>query len=68
MRPLFKTIKSFMITNLKSKKQIPAPLGRWSTYDGKEHIRTLQACIDSCGDTLCGNPEIYKKERNFIVK
>lgn len=45
------------------RKTPPRHLGRWGLADDKTELRALQACIDSCGDTLCGNPEIYQKEK-----
>ena len=65
MRVLLTTLKSIVSSTITSKTPPPQHLGRWATLDGKENIRALQACIDSCGDTLCGNPEVYQKESGF---
>lgn len=40
-------------------------LGRWQIDDNRSEIRAAMANVDSCGDSLCGNPEMLK---NSIIE
>jgi len=35
-------------------------LGRWQISDNRSEIRAAMANIDSCGDSLCGDPKTIK--------
>ena len=35
-------------------------LGRWQVSDKRSEIRAALANIDSCGDSLCGDPKTMK--------
>ena len=55
-----------MLRNLFLKKQQINQLGRWNLE--KSNIRSLLANIDSCGDTMCGDPLIYKQEMDKEIQ
>lgn len=60
--PLLEQTSIRFITHSR-KKDMVKPLGRWGLNDGNAELRALQACIDSCGDTLCGDPAVYRQEK-----
>ena len=60
--PLLERTSLSLIKDSRNKKMVK-PLGRWGLNDGNADLRALQACIDSCGDTLCGDPNVYRKEK-----
>lgn len=35
-------------------------LGRWQIDDNRSEIRAAMANVDSCGDSLCGDPKMLK--------
>ena len=35
-------------------------LGRWQIDDNRSEIRAALANVDSCGDSLCGDPKMLK--------
>ena len=55
-----------MLRNLFLKKQQINQLGRWNLE--KSNIKSLLANIDSCGDTMCGDPLIYKQEMDKEIQ
>lgn len=57
------------LTNLTSKlfKQQTTNLGRWKLKDNSDLKATL-ANMDSCGDSLCGNPTAYTYTINYLLK
>jgi len=57
---LIKTLLNF------GKKQKVQQLGRWNL--DKSNIKSLMANIDSCGDTMCGDPKYYKQNIDKIIK
>lgn len=48
-------------------KQKTTNLGRWKLKDNSDLKATL-ANMDSCGDSLCGNPTEYTNTINYILK
>lgn len=36
-------------------------LGRWQIDDNRSEIRAAMANVDSCGDSLCGDPKMLKE-------
>jgi hypothetical protein len=60
---LIKTLLDFYKFGRKHKVQ---QLGRWNL--DKSNIKSLLANIDSCGDTMCGNPKYYKQNMDKIIK
>lgn len=59
---LSKVVPSFIQKLFVSSKHTPM-LGRWSLKHGcsSESIVVLNANRDHCGDSLCGDPNEYKK-------
>ena len=55
-----------MLRRLFFKKEQINQLGRWNLE--RSNIKSLLANIDSCGDTMCGDPLIYKKEMDKEIK
>ena len=55
-----------MLRRLFFKKEQVRQLGRWN-YE-KSNIKSLLANIDSCGDTMCGDPLAYKQEMDKEIK
>ena len=55
-----------MLRNFFFKKQQLNQLGRWHLE--KSDIKSLLANIDSCGDTMCGDPMAYKKEMDKEIR
>ena len=55
-----------MLRRLFFKKEQVNQLGRWN-YE-KSNIKSLLANIDSCGDTMCGDPLAYKQEMDKEIK
>ena len=55
-----------MLRNLFFKKQQISQLGRWNLE--RSNIKSLLANIDSCGDTMCGDPLIYKQQMDKEIK
>lgn len=43
-----------------NKKSQPRPLGRWGMC-GRDDIKSFHANTDHCGDHICGNPSMLKK-------
>jgi hypothetical protein len=41
-------------------KESTKVLGRWQIDDNRSEIRAAMANIDSCGDSLCGDPKMLK--------
>lgn len=60
--PLMEKTSLSLLKYSKNNKMV-RPLGRWGLNDGNADLRALQACIDSCGDTLCGDPNVYRQEK-----
>ena len=48
-------------------KQQTTNLGRWKLKDNCDLKATL-ANMDSCGDSLCGNPTAYTYTINYLLK
>ena len=48
-------------------KQKTTNLGRWNLKDNSDLKATL-ANMDSCGDSLCGNPSSYTHTINYLLK
>ena len=48
-------------------KQKTTNLGRWKLKDNSDLKATL-ANMDSCGDSLCGNPTAYTYTINYLLK
>lgn len=44
----------------------PKLLGRWQIDDNRAEIRAAMANVDSCGDSLCGDPKMLKEELEKI--
>ena len=55
-----------MLRNFFLKKQQLNQLGRWNLE--RSNIKSLLANIDSCGDTMCGDPLTYKNEMDKEIK
>tara|TARA_B110000027_G_scaffold107641_1_gene114597 strand:+ start:306 stop:503 length:198 start_codon:yes stop_codon:yes gene_type:complete len=57
------------LTNLTKRlfKQPTTNLGRWNLKDNSDLKATI-ANMDSCGDSLCGNPASYTHTVNYILK
>ena len=57
------------LTNLTKRlfKQPTTNLGRWNLKDNSDLKATI-ANMDSCGDSLCGNPTAYTHTVNYILK
>lgn len=55
-----------MLKRIFFKKEQVKQLGRWN-YE-RSNIKSLLANIDSCGDTMCGNPLAYKQEMDKEIK
>ena len=58
-----------LITNIANRlfKQKATNLGRWKLKDNRDLKATL-ANMDSCGDSLCGNPTTYTHTINYLLK
>ena len=54
-----------MIRRLFQRSNNTKLLGRWQIDDNRSEIRAQMANVDSCGDSLCGNPEMLK---NSIIE
>ena len=57
---MFNFVKRFF------KESKKTPLGRWDLKNS--NVKSLLANIDSCGDTLCGQPDRYRKEIEKQIK
>lgn len=55
-----------MLRNLFSGRQKINQLGRWNLE--KSNIKSLLANIDSCGDTMCGDPKAYREYMDKEIK
>ena len=55
-----------MLRNLFFKKQQISQLGRWNLE--RSNIKSLLANIDSCGDTMCGDPLIYRQQMDKEIE
>ena len=42
-------------------------VGRWNNNDNRD-LKAMLASMDSCGDSLCGKPDNFKKEISKILK
>ena len=49
-----------MLRSFFGKTNTTRMLGRWQIADNRSEIRAALANIDSCGDSLCGDPKIMK--------
>lgn len=47
---------------------MPRLLGRWQIDDNRSEIRAAMANVDSCGDSLCGDPKMLKDTIEEIDK
>ena len=57
-----------MIRRLLKRTNTITPLGRWSVDDNKSELRAQMANVDSCGDSLCGDPTMLKNNLDKISK
>jgi len=48
-------------------KQETNNLGRWNIKDNSD-LKAALANMDSCGDSLCGNPNAYTYTINYLLK
>ena len=55
-----------MLHRLLFSSQKTNQLGRWNLE--KSNIKSLLANIDSCGDTMCGDPTVYRQEMDKEIK
>ena len=57
-----------MIRRLLKRTNTITPLGRWQINDNRSEIRAAMANVDSCGDSLCGDPKMLKDTIEEIDK
>ena len=60
---MLKTITNFILNSQLFKKPMPHHLGRWN-LNNKKYLKVDYANMDSCGDTICGKPDHFKKKSN----
>lgn len=58
---------SKLVRNLFFRKEVIRPLGRWNPNE-KPDLKAHYANLDSCGDSLCGNPIYYSENITDILE